>query len=130
VKTTNSLILCASIPATSFASTFAELPTEYIARNENGTIKTIGKYTRDSSGRVLRFDVTDAENQPLYTEVPFYADDGRIIRADKLSPDGKLLQVVVYFSDKLIILDASGKFVETQGFSQEGFLRSTGFKSQ
>lgn len=130
MKTTNSLILCASIPATSFASTFAELPTEYIARNEDGTINTIGRYTRESSGRVLRFDVTDAENQPLYTEVPFYADDGRIIRADKLSPDGKLLQVVVYFSDKLIILDASGKFVETQGFSQEGFLRSTGFKSQ
>jgi hypothetical protein len=130
MKATRSLIIYAVILTTSFVSAFAELPSEYIAKNEDGTIKTIGKYTRDSSGRVTRFDVADAENQPMYSEIPFYAEDGRIIRADKISPDGELLQVMVFFPDKLIILDASGKLVETQGFSQEEFLKSSDFKKQ
>lgn len=130
MKITRSLILCATIVSTVFVSAFAELPSEYISKNQDGTIKTIGNYTRDSSGRVIRFDVADADNKPLYSEIPYYSEDGRIIRGDKLSPSGELLQVVVFFSDKLIILDASGKIVESQGFSQEEFLKSSGFLKQ
>ena len=100
-----------------------DLPPEFVVRNADGSVKTKGKYTRNQEGRVIRFDVVDGQDRPLYSEIPYYAEDGRIIRADRIKPDGTLNQVVLYLEDKALILDASGKIVETQGFSQADYLK-------
>ncbi len=103
---------------------FAELPSEYITNKPDGTIKTKGTYTRNADGRVVRFDVVDGDGAALYSEIPFYATDGRIIRADRLNPDGTLSQVVVFLENTAIVLDPSGKVVDTQNFSQLEYLQS------
>ena len=59
-----------------------------------------------------------------YTEVPYYADDGRIIRGDHFDAKGELEKVVVYFDTFAVVLDREGKVVETQPFSQREFLQS------
>lgn len=127
MKTTRSiLLLIAIISAT--CVTFAELPSVYLTKNPDGSIKTCGKYTRDSEGKVLRFDVTDGQGKPMYSEVPFYAEDGRIIRADRLLPDGTLDKIVVFLPDTAVILDTTGKVVDKQGYSQEEFLDASNKK--
>mgnify|MGYP000033813687 CR=1 FL=1 len=82
---------------------FAELPKVYITKNSDGSIKTKGTYTRNSEGQVTRFDVFNGQGKPLYSEVPYYAKDGRIIRADRLFPDGSLDKVFVYLANKAVI---------------------------
>jgi len=114
------ILLIAAISTACVA--FAELPSEYITKNPDGSIKTKGKYTRDSEGKVIRFDVADGQGRPLYSEIPYYAEDGRIIRADRLLPDGTLDKIVVYLQDTAVILDTTGKVVDRQNFSQKDFL--------
>lgn len=98
-----------------------ELPSEYITRNPDGSIKTKGTYTRDPEGKVIRIDVVDGQGKPLYSEIPFYAPDGRIIRADHLHPDGSLDKVVVYISDTAEVLDTAGQVIDRHAFSQKEF---------
>jgi hypothetical protein len=120
MKTNHSMIaLIAAICTACFA--LGELPSEYITKNPDGSIKTKGTYTRDPEGKVIRFDVVDGQGKPLYSEIPFYAQDGRIIRADRLHPDGSLDKVVVYFSDTAVVLDTTGQVVDKQAFSQNDF---------
>jgi hypothetical protein len=107
------------------AVAFAEPPSEYVTKNPDGSIKTKGTYTRNSEGKVIRFNVVDSQGKSLYSEIPYYSQDGRIIRADRLLPDGSLDKVVVYLTDKAIVLDTSGKVVDTQGFSEDEFLRAS-----
>jgi hypothetical protein len=106
------------------AAAFAELPSEYVTKNPDGSIKTKGTYTRNSEGKVTRF-VVDSQGKPLYSEIPNYSYDGRIIRADRLLPDGSLDKVVVYLTDKAVVLDTSGKVIDTQAFSEDEFLQAS-----
>jgi len=121
MKTIRCIIILVVVISTACAA-FAELPSEYITKNPDGSIKTKGKYTRDSVGKVLRFDVADGQGKPLYSEIPFYAEDGRIIRADRLLPNGTLDKVFIYLSDTAVVLDSTGKVVDKQEFSQKEFL--------
>lgn len=73
-------------------------------------------------GRVLKYTVYDGAGRHQYTEIPYYSSDGRIIRADQLSTDGKVLKVVVYFDKIAKIFDAKGELLDTQNFSQQEFL--------
>jgi hypothetical protein len=122
MKTICSLVI-AFITLGSICLASTSSPTEFVTTNPDGSVKTKGKYTRNTEGRVIRFDVVDGQGKPLYSELPYYAEDGRIIRADRISPDGALKHVVVYLEDKAVILNASGKLVETQGFSQGDYLK-------
>lgn len=127
MKTIRSIILLLAVISTACFA-FAELPSEYITKNPDGLIKTKGKYTRDSEGKVIRFDVADGQGKPLYSEIPYYAEGGRIIRADRLLPDGTLDKIVVYLQDTAVILDATGKMVDKQKFSQKDFLDTSNKK--
>ena len=115
------VIACASVLWLSPA--FAK--PDYITKNGDGSIRTRGVYDTDKTGRVTSFTVCDAKGELLYKEVPYYADDGRIIRADRFNNSGKLELVIVYLEDSLTILDASGKFLRTEAFSQSAFLPAT-----
>lgn len=117
------LITCVIMAIFAINIAFAELPSEFISRNEDGSIRIKGIYTRNSSGQVIRYDVTDSEGTPLYSEIPYYAEDGRIIRGDRILPDGSLDKVVVFFENKLVILNASGEVIETQPYSEKEFLK-------
>ena len=127
MKTIRSILLLIAAISTACVA-FAELPSEYITKNPDGSIKTKGTYTRDSTGRVIRFDVSDGKDKPLYSEIPYYAEDGRIIRADRLLPSGTLDKIVVYLSDTAVVLDATGKVVDQQEFSQKAFLDASNKK--
>lgn len=124
MKTIHLFTILVALVGTACAA-FAELPSEYLTKNPDQSIKTRGTYTRNSEGTVIRFDVVDGQGKPLYSEIPYYAQDGRIIRADRLRPDGSLERVIVYLTDKAVGMDASGKVIEIQGFSQEEFLRAS-----
>ena len=121
MKTIRSIIILVTAISTA-CIVFAELPSEYITKNPDGSIKTNGKYTRDSKGKVIRFDVADGQGNLLYSEVPYYTEDGRIIRADRLLPDGTLDRIVVYLQETAVILDTTGTVVDKQAFSQKEFL--------
>ncbi len=127
MKTTKSIVILIAAISTACIA-FAELPSEYITKNPDGSIKTQGKYTRDTAGKVIRFDVSDGQGKPLYSEIPYYAEDGRIIRGDRYLPDGTLDKIAVYLSDTAVILDSAGEIVEKQAFSQKEFLDTTNKK--
>ena len=116
------VLLLLTVSLAGIAST--DLPSEFVTSNPDGSIKTKGKYTRNAEGRVIRFDVFDGRGNPLYSEILYHTEDGRIIRADRIKADGSLSQVVVYLKDKAVVLDPSGKIIETQGFSQAEYLKA------
>ena len=95
---------------------------DYITRNDDGTIKTRGVYETDEAGKVTFFTVYDGEGALLYKEIPYYADDGRIIRSDRVDDSGALQQVVVFLKDGLVMLDAGGNFVRKGAYSESAFL--------
>ena len=127
MKTIRPIILLLAAISTACVA-FAELPSEYVTKNPDGSIKTKGRYIRDLEGKVIRFDVADSQDKPLYSEIPYYAQDGRIIRADRLLPDGTLDKIVVYLEDTAVILDTSGQVVDRQAFSQKNFWDATNKK--
>ena len=90
---------------------------DYLTRHADGRVKSRGVYETNESGTVTRFTVFDGSGELLYTEIPYYADDGRIIRADRFDADGKLEKVVVYFDHFAKIMNANGEVIETQGIS-------------
>lgn len=96
---------------------------DFIAYNSDGSVKTRGVYQTDAKGRVMKYSLFDGAAKLRYVEVPYYADDGRIIRADHRDADGKLVKVVVYFEDFAKVMDGEGKVIDTQGFSQQEFLK-------
>lgn len=98
---------------------------DYITRNDDGTIKTRGVYETDETGKVTLFTVYNGEGVLLYKEVSYYADDGRIIRGDRVDPSGTLQQVVVFLKDRMIILDAEGNFLRKDSYSESDFLKAT-----
>ncbi len=87
---------------------------EYITKNPDGSVKTRGVYQVDDTGRVTKFSVYDGTGSLLYTEIPFYSPDGRLIRGDRFDSNGKLKSVVVFFDSFATILDPDGKVIETQ----------------
>jgi len=129
MKTIRAIILLIAAISTACIAN-ADLPSEFVTKNPDGSIKTKGKYTRNSEGIVIRFDVFDGQGKPLYSEIPYHSGDGRIIRGDRIKPDGTLSQVVVYLKDKAVVLDPSGKILEIQGFSQEEYLKAQSPKNQ
>lgn len=107
------LALTISVPA------FANAKPDYITRNPDGSIKTRGVYEVDDTGRVLKFTVYDGKGVLLYTEVPFYSPDGRLIRGDRLDSAGKLQSVVVFFDTFAKVLDTEGNIIDHQEIEKE-----------
>ena len=99
---------------------------DFYAYNTNGTVKIRGVYQTDANGRVIKYTVCDGAGKLCYTEIPYYADDGRIIRSDHIGADGELERVVVYFDTFAKVLDREGKVIDTPGqsFSQQEFLKN------
>ena len=79
-------------------------------------------YQTDAKGRVVKYTVFDGAGKLQHTGVPYYAEDGRMIRADELDARGNLAKVVVYFDNFAKVLDGDGKVIDTQSFSQKEFL--------
>ena len=98
---------------------------DFYAYNPDGSVKIRGVYQTNTKGRVVKYTVYDGAGKLQYTEIPYYADDGRIIRGDHLDANGKLEKVVVYFESFVKVLDREGKVIDTQGYSEQEFLRST-----
>lgn len=87
---------------------------DFITRNEDGSIRTRGVYDIDDAGRVRKFSVYDGAAVLLYTEVPYYAADGRLIRCDTFDASGKLKSVAVMFEGFATILGEDGRFIRIQ----------------
>lgn len=109
------------------AACFAGAPTkkpDFFAYNPDGSVKIHGVYETDARGRVTRYTVYDGAGRLTYFEIPYYAPDSRIIRADHFKADGQLEFVVIYFDDFALRLDARGQVIDKQEFSQRKFLAS------
>ena len=87
---------------------------DYFTYNPDGSVKTRGVYKTNENGIVTEFTVYDGEGKKKYTEIPYYSDDGTLLRADQLAPNGEILKVVVPIGDELIVLDPRGDVVEKQ----------------
>lgn len=92
---------------------------DYVTRNVDGSVKTRGVYQVDDAARVLKFTVYGGTGDLLYTEVPYYAPDGRLIRCDTLDSSGKLKSVAVFFDSFAKILDADGNVIATHPIENE-----------
>jgi len=97
---------------------------DFYAYNSDGSVKIRGVYQTDTNGRVTKYTAYDGTGKVLFTEIPYYAGDGRIIRGDHLDAKGKLEKMVVYFDTFAKVLDREGRVIDTQGFSQGEFLSS------
>ncbi len=97
---------------------------DFYAYHPDGSVKTRGVYQTNPKGQVVKYSVFDGAGNLLYTEVPYYADDGRIVRADHFDAQGRLEKVIVYFDGFLKVLDREGKLLEAGSFSQKEFLQS------
>jgi hypothetical protein len=97
---------------------------DFYAYNPDGSVKMRGVYQTDAKGRVVKYTVFDGAGRLQYTEVPYYAEDGRMIRADEFNARGNLAKVVVYFDNFTKVLDGDGKVIDTQSFSQKELLKS------
>jgi hypothetical protein len=73
----------------------------------------------DDTGRVAKFTVYDGKGALLYTEIPFYSPDGRLIRADRLNSAGKLQSVMVFFETFAKVLDTKGIVIGHQELGKE-----------
>jgi hypothetical protein len=98
---------------------------DFYAYNPDGSVRVKGVYQTDAKGRVVKYTVFDGTGKLRYTEIPYYADDGRIIRADHVDARGKLEKVVVFFDTFAKVLDSEGAVIETQAFSQRDFLATS-----
>ena len=81
---------------------------EFIKYDDQGTVILHGKYTRDSNGRVIRYDVYDGKEALKYYEIAYYKEDGSIIRGDTFAPDGSLIRVAVFFEKTIKVFDKNG----------------------
>lgn len=97
----------------------ADLPAEYVVKNPDGSVMVRNVYTRDDKGVIVKSAVYDAKGTLLHTEIPYYNKDGKIIRRDDFSPDGKPTAVVVFLEDKLVVLSPSGETIKVKPFSQD-----------
>lgn len=97
---------------------------DFLAYNADGSVRLHGVYEADNTGRVTKYTVFDGGGKLRYTEIPYYAPDGRIIRADHRDANGKLTKVVVYFDKVAKVFDENGVLLESQAFSQDAFHRA------
>ena len=116
-------VLLVVLVAACFAGAPAKKP-DFFAYNPDGSVKLHGVYQTDAQGRVTRYTMYDGAGHLQSIEIPYYAPDNRIIRADHLNADGQLEFVVIYFDDFALRLDARGQVIDKQGFSQKEFLAS------
>ena len=110
---------------TSIVSHASDLPSEYIQKNDDGSIKLKGIYERNESGQVIKYTVYDGKGELLYIEVPYYSEDKRIIRADTFNSDKTLKNVAVFLENLIVILNPNGEILETQPYSEKEFLKHT-----
>ena len=101
---TLALIVCTAVYAKD-----VKTDQEFIKYNDSGEVVLRGKYTRDAAGKVIRYDVHDAEGNLMYSDIPYYRNDGAIIRADTLAPNGTLMRVAVFFEATVKVFDKDGK---------------------
>ncbi|MDQ8205784.1 hypothetical protein [Pelagicoccus sp. SDUM812003] len=109
----------------SFSEAQDQVKPDHFTYKADGSVKTRGVYETNENGRVVKFTVLDESDEVLYTEIPYYAEDGRIIRADRFDAKGELEKVVIYFEEFAKVMNAQGEIIDTQGFSQREFLEST-----
>ncbi|MCO5045341.1 MAG: hypothetical protein M9935_08720 [Kiritimatiellae bacterium] len=103
------MLLISAVAATSLASgEYKQTEREFTKYDIDGNVLLTGTYTRDAAGKVIRYDVFEADGSPKYSEIPYYRNDGKIIRADVLSPDGTLLRVAVFFESTVKVFDSKG----------------------
>lgn len=81
---------------------------EFIKYDDQGTVILHGKYTRDASGRVTRYDVYDGNESLKYYDIPYYREDGSIMRGDTFAPDGSIIRIAVFFDKTLKVFDKDG----------------------
>ena len=93
-----------------------EAKPDYFAYNEDGSIKIHGVYETSDDDRVTKYTVYDGEGKLIYTEIPYYSENGTgaLIRADRIDKNGKLLQVGVPIGESMIVLNAEGNVVDKQ----------------
>jgi len=110
MKTMQFLIIGFAVVSITFTAYAKDVKTqeEFIKYNEQRVIVLHGKYSRDTAGRVIRYDVYDGKNTLLYYEIPYYKDDGSIIRSDTFAPDGSITHVVVFFGKTAKVFDKDG----------------------
>ena len=87
---------------------------DYFTYNPDGSVKTRGVYKTNENGIVTEFTVYDGKGKKKYTEIPHYSEDGTLLRADQLDPNGKIIKVVVPIGDELIVLNSEGDVVDKQ----------------
>jgi len=81
---------------------------EFIKYNDQGDVILHGKYTRNEAGTVIRYDVYDGDGSLQYYEIPYYRNDGSIVRGDIFSPDGTLIRVTIFFESTAKSFDKDG----------------------
>ena len=97
---------------------------DFYAYNADGSVRIRGVYDTDAAGRVTKYTVYDGAGKLQYTEIPYYAPAGRIVRADHFDANGKLSKIVVYFDKVVKVFNPAGELLESQSFSQDEFLRA------
>ena len=94
---------------------------DFLAYNSDGSVKIKGVYKTDAKGRVMKYTAFDGAGKLLFTETPYYSEDGRIVRADHTDAQGKLEKVVVYFGSFAKVMDSEGKVIDTHSIAQPQF---------
>ena len=94
---------------------------DFYSYNSDGSVKLRGVYQTDPHGRVVKYTVSDGAGKLVYTEIPYYAEDGRIVRADRMDAQGKLEKVIVYFESFLKVLNSDGKVSRFQELRSNNF---------
>ncbi len=91
---------------------------DYFTYNDDGSVKTRGVYKTNKEGIVTEFTVYDSKGKKKYTEIPYYSEDGTLLRANQLDPNGKILKVIIPIGKELIILSPEGDVLDKQAYTQ------------
>ena len=84
---------------------------DFTKYDPHGNVVLQGKYIRDAVGKVIRYDVRDAHGKLMYSDIPYYRNDGTIIRCDTLDSDGSLIRVAVFFESTVKVFDKNGNHI-------------------
>ena len=84
---------------------------DFTKYDKDGNVVLHGTYIRDVAGKVIRYDVQDADGNLSYSDIPYYRNDGAIIRGDTIAPDGSIIRVAVIFESTVKTFDKDGNHI-------------------
>ncbi len=116
------LFLLLLVPSAVFA---AQARPDVVARNSDGSIRSRGVYETNAAGQVTKYTLFDGTGNVQSVEVPFYGNDGKVVRADTYDRNGKLTAIAVYLIDynQVKVLDPQGNVIRTTDFAADTFMR-------